>query len=116
MASVSAKAVFPVRVANPQVQVETPFRLNRRGRQVRALVILFVLVSGMFLAGQKVAHASSKDSFVSITVHQGESLWDIAQRVNPEQDPRDTIFELKAINHLADDQIVSGQSLLVPSH
>lgn len=116
MASVSAKAAFPVRVANPQVKVEPSFRLNRRGRQVRALFILFVLAAGLFFGGQKVAHASSKPALVSITVHKGESLWDIAQRVNPNQDPRDTIFELKAINQLSDDQIVSGQSLLVPSH
>ena len=108
--------VKPGRMVNPQVQVEAPFRLNRKGRQVRALFILFTLIAVMFFAGQKVAHASSETVIVSVTVAPGESLWDIATQVNPAQDPRDTIAQIISLNELEGSDVEAGSSLMVPRY
>ena len=109
-------AAFPAIEVNSQVKVEVPFRLNRRGRQVRALFILLALVSLLFIGGQKVAHASSHSVIVSVTVAPGESLWDIATSVNPNQDPRDTIEQIKALNEIKGSDIEAGTSLMVPRY
>ena len=118
MATMSLPTTSSVRssMPNPQLQSEAPFRLNRRGRQVRAIFLLIALVSVLFIASQKVAHASSETVIVSVTVNPGETLWDIATQVNPAQDPRDTIEEIKALNELSSSDIDAGTSLMVPRY
>lgn len=116
MASVTASAAIPAPGANRQVQVKAPIRLTRRGRQVRALFILLALISVLFIAGQKVAHADSENVIVTVTVAPGGTLWDIASSINPEQDPRQTVAEIIALNELDTPEVAAGTSLMVPRY
>jgi len=59
-----------------------------------------------------VAHANE---FKYITVAPGESLWSIAQKYAPNQDPRDFITALVGLNNLSDSLVQTGQRLALPS-
>jgi hypothetical protein len=94
-------------------------RLTRRGRAVfgglaaAPIVIGIVLasVSTPAMAGSEVVSASYR----TVTVSAGESLWSIAERIAPDQDPRDVIVDISRLNSLADQSVVPGQSLAIPA-
>jgi len=94
-----------------------------------ARVVLFIsLVSGILAllllnssAGLSPAQANSETSksatqgnFAYITVMSGETLWTIAQRYAPNQDPRDYIANLVALNNLNDSVLTPGMQLALP--
>jgi nucleoid-associated protein YgaU len=47
-------------------------------------------------------------------VRQGDTLWSIARRVSPNDDPRPVVDALAATNGLDGSAITPGQSLIVP--
>ena len=47
-------------------------------------------------------------------VQPGETLWVIAERVDPETDPRETVARIVAMNDLPSSSVVAGQELVVP--
>jgi LysM repeat protein len=49
-----------------------------------------------------------------VTVHSGETLWDVATRIAPKHDPREIVAQLQRLNHLSSPRLVAGQVLLVP--
>jgi hypothetical protein len=63
-------------------------------------------------ASGNLAHANE---FKYITVAPGESLWSIAQKYAPNQDPRDFITALVGLNNLGDSLVQTGQRLALPS-
>ncbi len=93
-------------------------RLTRRGRLVLvATVLLLVFAAVAVLSAPAVStsdahHATSH----SVVVASGETLWDIAQRIAPGQDPRDVIAEIVDLNALSDAGAIRvGQKLFVPA-
>lgn len=95
-------------------------RLTRRGR----VVVLAVLVAVLFAAfslGRSASQASPPTGLSSpapaqniVTVQAGESLWTMAQRVAPDNDPREVVAQIRDLNGLASAQLVPGQQLLLP--
>ena len=49
-----------------------------------------------------------------MTVKHGETLWDIAQSVNPGGDVRDTVVRIMEMNSLTSTAVDAGQRLEVP--
>ena len=47
-------------------------------------------------------------------VHQGQTLWSIADRDYPNQDPRSVVEQLMSINHLKSPIIWPGERLKLP--
>ncbi|MCU1595244.1 MAG: LysM peptidoglycan-binding protein [Frankiales bacterium] len=93
-------------------------RLTRRGRVVLVLAVL-VLALVAFTAGrgssaQGVTDATARTPYASTTVHAGETLWSVAQRVAPSQDPRQVIAAIQQLNHLQGSTLQAGQQLLLP--
>ena len=92
-------------------------RLTRRGR-----LVLLVLAVGIVLAGISVGRAGSQaatatetgPALTQTTVQQGETLWTVAQRIAPGNDPREIIAQIRRINHLHDSSLQAGQQLLLP--
>ena len=93
-------------------------RVTARGRVVLVLA-LALLAYAAFSAGRATVAASSGASarpVVShVTVKPGESLWTIARRVAPGQDPRETLARIVALNGLDSPTVAAGRRLTVPA-
>ena len=99
-------------------------RLTRRGRLIRFVVLLAMAAALAVLGvgrltGEQVRATTQTSAAplatVQVVVEQGDSLWNIAQRLAPGRDPRDTIHEIRQLNGLRGNLIQPGQVLLVPS-
>jgi len=53
-------------------------------------------------------------SSVSYVVREGDTLWSIAERVAPGQDPRPVVDALTSANDVDPGTLVPGQALIVP--
>ena len=91
-------------------------RLTRRGR-----VVLLALLVGLLLAAFTLGRGSESQAsdaapraYATTTVHQGETLWTVAQRVAPGTDPRAVVQQLRELNHLDSAAVQAGQQLLLP--
>jgi hypothetical protein len=95
-----------------------PVRLTRRGR-VAVLLALVTLLLVAFSLGKIGTQAAPRShgrpaALATTTVHPGESLWAVAKRVAPGQDPRGVIARLQDVNHLDGATVRAGQLLLIP--
>ena len=96
--------------------------LNRRGRLARTLVVLslaIVMVATFAFsagAGSTDSMAATPDSFVTVVVGPGESLWSLANRMAGAGDARSLIEEIMIVNSLATPDVQAGQSLRIPLH
>jgi hypothetical protein len=96
--------------------------LNRRGRLARTLVVLslaVVMVATFAFsagAGSTDSMATTPDSFVSVVVGPGETLWSLAGRMAGEGDARSLIEEIMIVNSLATPDVQAGQTLRIPLH
>ena len=45
----------------------------------------------------------------------GDSLWSIAQKIAPQQDPRDVVEEISSLNQLQTSAVDAGQKLSLPA-
>lgn len=102
--------------SRPTPVASAPLRITRRGRFVVAgLVALPVLVMSLLFATPG-AQAGAEDGSVELyTVLSGESLWDIAEDISPDQDPRIVIDRLLRANGLSSAGLQPGQQLIIPS-
>lgn len=104
---------------NTTAHITTRTRLTTRGRRVVvALIVLPIIITAFFAALSGTAAGASdvavSDSSVYVTVGSGESLWQIAERIAPQSDPRDVIVEITNYNHL-EGEIQAGQRIAIPA-
>jgi LysM repeat protein len=60
-------------------------------------------------------HAAPRIAYTTVTVHQGDTLWSIAERKTaPSADVQATIDQIVATNHLPTASLTVGQKLRVP--
>lgn len=99
-------------------------RIVRRQRLALAAIIAVVMATLIFIIMTLTAGATS-DTFTpeykyyrQITVHSGDSLWNIASENLPDQHYRSIesyMTEIASINNLTDDCVIhSGESLVLP--
>ena len=94
-------------------------RLTRRGRALLVLVLAAVLLAAFSLGrtasqAADVAAEPGRPQLQQTTVQPGESLWSVAQRIAPDNDPRDVIAQIRRLNDLSSTQLRVGQQLLLP--
>ena len=123
MALVTATAALPVqraavrstysaRSARP---AQSRVKLSVRGRRVVALLALLPIVIAFVLIGTRAAQADQTGpSTAVVKVETGQSLWDVALAIAPNEDPRSTIWTIKALNGLDSSEVQAGQALIVP--
>jgi hypothetical protein len=100
-------------------------RMTARGRRALALLVAApVLAAGVLagggviggaLAGAVATTSAQAADFEHVTVMPGQSLWQIAQSIAPEADPRDVIAEIEMLNGIAG-AIQPGEQLAIPAH
>jgi hypothetical protein len=92
-------------------------RITRRGRLVlSALVATPVLAMSLLLASPGALAESTPvaNDFEYMTVLSGDTLWSIAQEVNPSGDPRDVVAEIMTLNGLSSASLTPGQEIAIP--
>lgn len=81
-------------------------------------VLLCMLIgSSIVSSGQsKAAQNDSYKYYTSIEIERGDTLWNIAEEyMTPEYGSvQEYVDEIKAVNDLGDDEIHSGQYLMIP--
>ena len=122
MAQVTAVAALPVqRAAVRSIQPVRPansgLKLTVRGRRVVALLALLPIFVAFLLIGTRAAQADATGPTTAvIKVEAGQSLWDVAVAIAPNEDPRSTIWTIKALNALETSEVQAGQALIVPAN
>ena len=93
--------------------------LTRRGRTLLLLALVGVLFAAFSLgrANSQAAPTAgdAPASVEQVTVQPGESLWAVARRIAPENDPREVIGQIRRLNRLEGSQLQAGQQLLLPT-
>jgi LysM repeat protein len=74
-----------------------------------------LVVLGSVSADAGTAGAASGPATGIVVVQAGESLWQIAQEIAPQSDPRATITAIRELNGLGEQAVVPGQSIIVPT-
>ena len=99
---------------------------NQGNKQVirffTALVIIVLTVCVILFSNKKITNANENSESVklnkyykTITIESGDSLWSIAKeyKTGSHKTTKEYLKELKSMNNLTSDQIISGQKLLV---
>ena len=121
-AIVSTRFSTPVRPRPSDApEPATRLRLTRRGRIVFTSLAALPLVVWALVAvlgsGGAAADGGSvlpATSFEYVTIGQGDSLWEIAESIAPDGDPRVLVDEIIRLNGLADAVVEPGQRLALP--
>lgn len=103
--------------ASTRDQGQVPLRLTRRGRLVVTLLgtVLAGSIGSAVIGLATATDAMATDSAtVAYTVKPGDSLWSIAQHLQPTGDPRDLVVQLTRINPSAASGLMAGQVLQLP--
>jgi LysM domain len=84
-------------------------------RTATVVAVSTVAVVG-FLTGQaaNAGSTATQAHFNYVTIHSGESLWQLANQVAPDQDPRDFIAKVIDLNNLTSADVVAGQRIALP--
>ncbi|MDT0304713.1 LysM peptidoglycan-binding domain-containing protein [Streptomonospora wellingtoniae] len=123
-AAVPAPRPAPVLSAAAELWKE---RLTHRGRVVvgaAVSVLATALLAGLLLdvgtAGASAVGSAPAESALregepsTVVVRDGDTLWSIAERVRPGDDPRSTVHEIVRVNGLSESEIEPGQELVMP--
>ena len=94
-------------------------RITARGQAVLVsfVAIVLALVVGFFTFGTTGANAATEsgvNDFTYVSIHAGETLWDIASELDPNADPRDLIAEIVQLNALEGSDVEVGQRIALP--
>ncbi|WP_255546651.1 LysM peptidoglycan-binding domain-containing protein [Glaciihabitans sp. dw_435] len=95
-------------------------RITARGRAVLLTLVTTPLVVGALLLAINSGGAIATDSgsatpLETVTVFAGESLWQLAEDIAPNSDPRDVIADIVSLNQLDSSSVHPGQQLDVPA-
>ena len=100
----------------------TRLRLTARGRRIVAALAAMPAVVALTLAvlsgGSALASRDAgapAESFTTLTVTAGESLWSIAEQIAPGADPRDVVDAIVRLNGLEGVTVSAGQQLAIPA-
>ncbi|WP_022881809.1 LysM peptidoglycan-binding domain-containing protein [Gryllotalpicola ginsengisoli] len=110
------------RTMGGQAAAHSRLRITRRGRAVLATASAAPLVAAALFYGVASGGAAATSGggvapaeFGHVTVEPGQSLWQIAERVAPHDDPRDVIDEIVDLNGLQSSSLSPGQTLAIPA-
>jgi LysM repeat protein len=110
----SATTARPVR----RGEQYAPVRLTRRGKIVAQILLIATAVLAVvgIAAGTRAAADGPEPSGPrpSVVVHEGDTLWNIADRHAPNFDRRAVMDEIRRLNDLDGSTVEVGQKLVLP--
>jgi hypothetical protein len=99
----------------------TRLRLTMRGRRVLAAMaaVPAAIALSVAILGGGAALASHANGaavhYETVVAHPGDTLWGIAQKVAPHDDPRDVVDAIVNLNALDQVTLVPGQRIAIPT-
>jgi hypothetical protein len=75
-------------------------------------------VIGAQAAGESAAGeplSGTQDSFEYVSIAPGQSLWQLAEQVAPQADPREVVADILTLNNLRSGDVQPGQKLAIPA-
>ena len=101
-------------------QVTAPrLRITPRGRAVlAALIAAPLLAAAWFGLGAPAAQAggdSIANTYTYVSVEPGQSLWQLAELIAPQADPREVVSGIMTLNNLPSADVQPGQELAIPA-
>ncbi len=117
---VTQRAVRSIQPYRNEVQIRLSVKIARlvilSGLVFGALFLVFLSVSSGLSPAQanSETNTSTKANFAYVTVMSGETLWTLAERYSTNQDPRDFIANLVALNNLENTDLTPGMQLALP--
>jgi hypothetical protein len=105
--------------ALPRLRPAPRLRITSRGRAVVAVLLAIPLVVvalalGINAGSATALHEAPAASFTWVNVEPGQSLWQLAESVAPEADPREVVAEIVALNQLPSADVQAGQLIALP--
>ncbi|TSD96058.1 hypothetical protein FOS14_16995 [Skermania sp. ID1734] len=79
------------------------------------LVSVAVVLAIVGLAQWRTAQLADNSGVVTVEVHRGEALSDVARRVAPDRPVAEMVSRILDLNGMSSAGVVAGQSLLVPA-
>lgn len=94
------------------MRIKYPYKFISR----LCLLLLLVAALYVYMPGQEPLITLSQPlSTVTLEVGSGDTLWQLASIITPD-DPRETIYLIKKLNGMTSDLIYPGQLLIVPQN
>lgn len=99
-------------------------RLTSRGRMVLGTIAAIPVIAIALLVGPNVLGAQATDtlpneaivnSFQYVSIAPGQSLWQLAEQVAPQADPREVVADILTLNNLSSGDVQPGQKLAIPA-
>ncbi|MGB9373354.1 MAG: hypothetical protein WCA82_04230 [Jiangellales bacterium] len=92
-----------------------PVRLTRRGVVASWVVaVMSIAIAAFGLVQGLQPSAPAVVGSQSVVVQPGQSLWEVAQAVNPDVDPRVTLAAIRSETALDTSVLVPGSTVTVP--
>lgn len=97
-------------------------RLTRRGRALLVLMAVGAVLLSFWLGTWQAGVAATDGggsggntgSYDTVVLRPGDTLWEIAERREPDADPRVTVYRIKELNGLSKASVAAGQRLVLP--
>jgi hypothetical protein len=95
-------------------------RLTSRGRIVfGTLAAIPVIALALFVGPNVIGAQASGDAgtatFDYVSVAPGQSLWQLAEQIAPQADPREVVADILSLNNLSSGDVQPGQELAIPA-
>lgn len=88
--------------------------MRKKNRLVISSIFLTLLLASLFTFTAN-AFNKPQEQFTEVIVHKDDTLWTIAERITPNKgDIRDTVYNIRKINHLSSPVLQPGQRILIP--
>jgi LysM repeat protein len=101
----------------PAIRPASRLRLTRRGRMMLLALSALILLAAVSVGRTGSQAATATDygpSLQQTTVQPGDTLWTVAKRIAPQNDPREVVAQIRRVNHLQSSSLRVGQQLLLP--
>lgn len=90
-------------------------RWNPKNMIIFLSLLLLIMVAFNVAAGMRPTEAATPQKFISVMVKDGDNLWSIAAKYQPNTDPRQVVNEIIQLNDLNHSKIYPGQVIDVPN-
>ena len=95
-------------------------RLTSRGRFVFGTlaaipVVAIAIFLGIGSGGAAATLDSGSTNFQYVSVAPGQSLWQLAEQIAPQADPREVVADILSLNNLSSGDVQPGQELAIPA-